>query len=192
MGVTIVASIALAVAVGPSLVTVAHEGIGDPARIHACVGADGMLRRAPTNADASCPGGQQALHWNRRGPRGPQGPEGPQGPKGDQGDQGDQGERGPKGEQGPAGVGTVDVVTATGANGVKTVDVSCPADHQAISGGASATENKAISKSYPTTNGVASVAGDIPNGWFIRQEVGNGGAITAYVLCIETAPVLEG
>lgn len=187
MGITIVASIALAVAVGPSLVTVAHEGIGNPARIHACVGPDGTLRRAATNADASCPGGQTALHWNRRGPVGPKGPQGPEGAQGDQGPQGDTGSRGPAG---PAGVGSVEVVTLTAANGVKDVDVSCPVNTQAVAGGANATENKAISKSYPTTNGVASVEGDIPNGWHIRQEVGNGGAVTAYVLCIgEPAPL---
>lgn len=190
MGITMVASIALALAVGPSLVTMAHEGVGDPAKIHACVGADGTLRRAPANAGATCPGGQTALHWNRRGPAGPQGAQGPQGEQGPKGDQGEQGEQGPAG---PAGVGAVEIVTASGAKSVKDVDVSCPVTMQAIAGGANSNEAKAITKSYPTTNGSPSADGEMPDGWHIRQEVGANGIVTAYVLCVPMpAPLRKG
>jgi len=73
------------------------------------------------------------------------------------------------------------------------VDVSCPENAQAIAGGANATENKAISKSYPTTNGSPSVDGDMPDGWHIRQEVGANGIVTAYVLCVPApAPLRKG
>ncbi|GEM_PF-2773729 len=191
VGASVAASVALALAVGPSLVTFAHEGVGGSNKIHACVTSDRTIRQASSNAGAACPAGQTALHWNRKGPKGDTGARGPQG---EQGPQGAEGPEGPEGPAGPAGIGSIEVVTATAAKGVKTAQVTCPDGMMALGGGASATENKAISQSYPTLAGVAALDGETPDGWFIRQEVGAGGTITAYAVCAgtELAPARKG
>ena len=47
----LIASVALAVALAPSLATVAHEGTGGNDVIHACVN-NGVLKIAPSNSGA--------------------------------------------------------------------------------------------------------------------------------------------
>lgn len=182
VGASVAASVALAPAVGPSLVTFAHEGIGGSNKIHACVSSDRTIRQASSNAGAACPAGQTALHWNRKGP------------KGDTGARGPQGEQGPEGPAGPAGLGVIEVATTVATQGSKTADVSCPDGMMAVGGGGSATENKAIMKSYPTVGGVAAAEGETPDGWHVRIDVGGGGTITARAVCAgtEQAPARKG
>lgn len=194
VGASVVASVALALAVGPSLVTFAHEGVGGSSKIHACVASNGTLRQASSNAGADCPDGQTALHWNRKGPKGDTGARGLQGAQGPEGPEGAEGPEGPEGPAGPAGLGVIEVATVTAAQGSKTADVSCPDGMMAVGGGGSATENKPIQKSYPTVGGVAAVDGETPDGWHVRIDVGAGGTITAWAVCAgtEQAPARKG
>lgn len=81
-----------------------------------------------------------------QGATGAQGPAGPQGPAGVMGPMGLMGPIGPAGPQGPAGaggIGPLEIVSALNSTAMVnvpggssiTVDVACPADKQAISGG---------------------------------------------------------
>jgi hypothetical protein len=100
--IVIVGAVALAVAVGGTAAgaAVIAGPIDSKGVIHGCyypATASGSHRVVLQNADASCPSGTRAIHWNQLGRTGPQGPPGPQGPQGMQGPQGTQGPQGPPG-----------------------------------------------------------------------------------------------
>lgn len=92
---------------------------------------------------ATGPQGPRGLPGERggNGAQGMQGERGLAGPKGDRGDVGPQGPAGPEGPQGPAGASSANTemsrssltFVAPRANPT-TIDVTCPADHIAVSG----------------------------------------------------------
>ena len=38
-------------------------------------------------------------------------------------------------------------------------------------------------QSYPTKDGARALEGEVPDGWFVSQEVGSGKFVTAYAVC---------
>lgn len=117
--VTLVASVALAVALAPSIASVAHEGIGGTDKMHVCVGKKTRVMQLVSAEPAvNCEQNEVAKHFTlgSKGPKGdtgekgekgndgsPGGATGPQGPKGDTGDTGSKGDTGDKGDTGNTG-----------------------------------------------------------------------------------------
>ena len=117
---TLAASVAIAVAVAPSIGSVAHEGIGGTDTLHFCVvRSTKVVRLVGANPAIDCPDGQVAKHFDLQGPQGATGPEGPAGgPQGDTGDRGPAGDTGEQGLRGPAGdTGSQGLRGDTGAQG---------------------------------------------------------------------------
>ena len=163
---TLVASVALAVALVPGLATVAHEGNGSTSVIHACYSTSTkVVKIAPTSAGASCPAGSKPLHWSKTGPKGatgaqgpkgdtgakgadgadgsPGGATGPQGPQGDTGEKGNKGNAGDTGEQGTQGVkGDTGSQGATGPQGATGQGIQGDTGAQGVQGDTGATGNQ--------------------------------------------------
>jgi hypothetical protein len=120
-----------------------------------CVNPSGGLRIL--GPSESCRSNESFVAWNVSGPAGPMGATGPQGPQGlpgergangaqglqgDRGDAGPQGPVGPQGPQGPASPSSANTVMSRSSltflapsnNQPATIDVTCPADHIAVSG----------------------------------------------------------
>ena len=123
MGITLGASLALAVAVAPAITSVAHDGTGGADTMHVCVvKSTSDMRLVGQNPAIDCPDGQVARHFDLQGPKGDTGATGPKGDAGDpggpQGDTGSAGPQGDTGSQGPAGAtGPQGTQGATGSAG---------------------------------------------------------------------------
>jgi Collagen triple helix repeat (20 copies) len=132
---TVVALIALFVALGGTSYAVTGLGSSSARRFYACV-TQTFHTLNLTNASAACPAGERKISWDptgqrgARGPRGAKGPGGipgstgaigPQGPQGNAGASGAQGAPGPRGaagSQGPKGdTGATGSSGATGPQG---------------------------------------------------------------------------
>jgi hypothetical protein len=88
--------------------------------------------------------------------KGQRGPAGPQGPKGDPGAAGAKGDKGEQGDPGLAGRHIV-VEDTIGSTSSLSATATCPAGENVIGGGASssASTTAAITRSYPTVDGVS-------------------------------------
>lgn len=123
MGITLGASLALAVAVAPAITSVAHDGTGGSDTMHVCVvKSTRVMRLVGQNPAVDCPDGQVARHFDLQGPQGDTGAPGPKGDQGDpggpKGDTGATGQKGDTGNQGPAGAtGPQGTQGATGSAG---------------------------------------------------------------------------
>lgn len=138
--VTLVASVALAVVLAPSIASVAHEGTGGTDKMHVCVvKSSRVMRLVAADPGVTCPQGEVSKHFavGVQGPKGdtgekgekgndgspggatgPQGPQGDTGAKGDQGDTGDTGAKGDTGDTGATGdTGSQGPAGATGPQG---------------------------------------------------------------------------
>jgi len=107
LGATLAGSVALELALAPSLVTFGHAGNSSTSVIHACVTATNAIRYVSPTGD-SCPDGQRALHWSVRGPEGDTGTTGPRGATGPRGLTGRTGPQGPRGNTGITGADGTD------------------------------------------------------------------------------------
>ena len=80
---TLVAFVAIVVALVPGIATVAHNGTGGTTLIHACANpTTKVITIASSTATAKCPVGQTPLHWAKKGPKGSTGPKGDTGARG--------------------------------------------------------------------------------------------------------------
>lgn len=126
--VTLVASVALAVVLAPSIASVAHEGTGGTDKMHVCViKSSRVMRLVAADPGVTCPEGQVSKHFATgvQGPKGDTGakgddgsPGGATGPQGNQGDTGAQGDTGNAGDTGAKGdTGNTGATGDTGSQG---------------------------------------------------------------------------
>jgi hypothetical protein len=129
-----------AAAIGSTLLLLATVSPSGGEQMRGCVNASGGLRVIA--ASESCRNNESFVAWNTTGPAGQRGPAGPTGATGPQGPQGVAGPPGPQGPQGPAGAGSANTEMARSlltfvppqGNPATTIDVTCPANHIAVSG----------------------------------------------------------
>jgi hypothetical protein len=153
-------------------------------------GASGTL--ASMNRGEANPRGEAtALRAKRgkRGKRGPRGPKGATGQVGPQGPEGIAGVQGPEGPQGPPGVTGLKAYqgeTLELDNEFKAVDIPCPTEQLAISGGIST--DKAGSTFIHTTSPDPSDTSQ----WQVKFQFGAKGSVTPWVVCAIADPLPPG
>jgi Collagen triple helix repeat (20 copies) len=171
--------ILLAVLVASLLATMPAWASGDAQT--SCGGCSASAKQGPPG-----PKGKQGKR-GKRGPRGRQGPEGPEGPPGQDGLNGADGLDGADGPPGADGVSGRVVVTANSnlsTEGVRTVEVSCPAGTVPFGGGGRIlpddAEGVVLKNSYP---------GDGDDSWVVvaeRTTSNAAWALRAYAICAAT------
>jgi hypothetical protein len=150
-------------------------------------GRRGLSRPGATGATG--PTGSTGL-LGPTGPTGPTGSTGPTGPSGQDGADGNDGPTGPTGPTGPdgpsAGITTDQVRVKTNSNAnapTSGIVASCDAGWIAVGGGGNATSTGEMRGSWPTLNGAAATADQVPNGWAAAAK--SRSAVTVYAVCVK-------
>jgi hypothetical protein len=175
---SVVATLALFVALGGGAWAASTGLIGPSGVIHGCAPRHGGSLSV-VKSGKRCGHGQVAINFNQKGPQGSRGAQGIQGPKGDTGGQG-----------APGTSGYQMVTSQVGPNTVqdKVGTATCPAGKIAISGGV---DNDATGHAFVTFDRRTLAGPDTQGTWFAGTYdpvATDSWSLYVYAYCVNVAP----